>query len=106
MATHHPHFLAWNCVPFHPHRPGQPLSNRPPTKQEIAKYMPLLEELIALLQPQQVIAVGRSAERALAQIGLTPLAVRHPAHGGAAAFRQGVEEIYRAPTGEYSNAYY
>jgi hypothetical protein len=56
--------------------------------------MPLLAEVIALLQPRRVVAVGRSAERSLALIGVAVLAVRHPAHGGAMEFSEGIEAIF------------
>jgi hypothetical protein len=71
--------VLWNLVPTHPHRPGEPDSNRPPTRAEIAAARCFLDELAAR---RRVIAVGRLAERELA----APY-VRHPSHGGAAAFR-------------------
>lgn len=76
--------LLWNVVPTHPHRPGEPESNRPPTRAEIAAGRPFLE---ALARGRTTIAVGRLAHAA---IGGTYL--RHPSHGGAAAFRAGVVE--------------
>ena len=72
--------LLWNLVPTHPHRPGEPGSNRPPTNAEIRAGAPFLE---ALAVGRRVVPVGRLAQRAL---GGTY--VRHPAHGGAAAFRR------------------
>ena len=72
--------LLWNIVPTHPHRPGEPLSNRLPTRDEIAAARPFLERLA---RGRRVIAVGRLAERELD----APY-VRHPSHGGAAAFRE------------------
>jgi uracil-DNA glycosylase len=71
--------LLWNVVPTHPHQPGLPLSNRPPTRPEAACGMELLRELAAA---RRVVAVGRLAERFLA----APY-VRHPSRGGATAFR-------------------
>ena len=71
--------LLWNLVPTHPHRPGNPASNRPPTRAEVRAASPFLDALAA---GRQVVAVGRLAQRALGG----PY-VRHPAHGGAAAFR-------------------
>jgi uracil-DNA glycosylase len=91
MRPYYFKFLAWNCIPFHLHRPGEALTNRTPTLAEIDRWLPFLEGLVALLAPQQVIAVGRNAERALARLGVTPLGVRHPAHGGAKAFQTGME---------------
>jgi uracil-DNA glycosylase len=94
MAPYHPHFLAWNCIPFHLHRPGEPLSNRRPSKSEIVRFLPLLSKLVALLQPHRVIAAGRCAEMALIKIGVPALPLRHPSHGGAAAFERGIHNIF------------
>jgi len=72
--------LLWNLVPTHPYRPGDHASNRAPTRAEIRAAAPFLEQLAA---GRQVVAIGRLAQRALGG----PY-VRHPAHGGAAAFRR------------------
>jgi uracil-DNA glycosylase len=71
--------LLWNLVPTHPHREGDQLSNRSPTRAEIAAARPFLNELA---RGRRVLAVGRLAERELS----APY-VRHPSHGGAAEFR-------------------
>jgi uracil DNA glycosylase superfamily protein len=71
--------LLWNVVPTHP---GTERSNRTPTTAEVREAMPFLEELRGGRTP---IAVGRLAQRALR----CPY-VRHPSHGGAAAFREGL----------------
>lgn len=80
--------LLWNLVPTHPHRPGEPSSNRPPSREEIEYGRPFVD---ALARERRVIAVGRLAERAL---GVA--AVRHPSHGGAAAFRAGLARALAA----------
>ena len=69
--------LLWNVVPTHP---GTASSNRVPTRAEIDAGVPFARELA---RGRRVLAVGRIAEAALA----APY-VRHPAHGGAAAFRE------------------
>ena len=74
--------LLWNVVPTHPHRPGEPASNRRPRAAEIAASRPFLEELV---RGRQVVPVGRVAE---AELGIE--GIRHPSHGGAVAFRQGL----------------
>jgi len=74
--------LCWNVVPTHPHRPSQPHTNRPPTRAEIGESLWYLDELA---RTRRVIPVGRVAERALGVPG-----VRHPSHGGAQAFRDGL----------------
>ena len=83
--------VLWNVVPAHPHKPGRPLSNRTPSAGELRAGADVLAELIARLEPRATVAVGRSAERALGELGLPcDAAVRHPANGGATAFRQGL----------------
>jgi uracil-DNA glycosylase family 4 len=71
--------LLWNVVPTHP---GTRSSNRAPTRKEIAAARPFLEEL---RRRRRVVAVGRVAARVLEE----PY-VRHPSHGGARAFADGV----------------
>jgi uracil-DNA glycosylase len=74
--------VLWNLVPTHPHRAGEPASNRRPTAAEIEAAAPFLAELA---RDRIVVAVGRLAHRRLGG----PY-VRHPSHGGAAAFREGL----------------
>ena len=76
------HVLLWNVVPTHPHRPGEPTSNRPPTRREVDASRPFLDELA---DGRDVVPVGRVAEAALGVFG-----IRHPSHGGARAFRDGL----------------
>lgn len=71
--------LLWNLVPTHP---GTENSNRTPTRAEIESCEPFLAELA---RGRRLIAVGR-----LAQARLGGPYVRHPAHGGASAFRSGL----------------
>jgi uracil-DNA glycosylase len=77
--------VLWNLVPTHPHQDGRPWSNRRPTRVEIAAARCFLEELAA---GRRVIAVGRLAEQELD----APY-VRHPSHGGGAAFQGGLMEL-------------
>lgn len=74
--------VLWNLVPTHPHRRGEPDSNRAPTRAEIAAAAPFVE---ALARGRHVLPVGRLAQRALGGPW-----IRHPSHGGAAAFRAGL----------------
>jgi uracil-DNA glycosylase len=53
--------------------------------------LPVLEALLRLFPSAQVLAVGRHAERALLQIERPAPALRHPAMGGASAFRAGLK---------------
>jgi uracil-DNA glycosylase len=71
--------LLWNVVPTHP---GGERSNRRPTRAEIEGGLPFTRELA---RGRTVVPVGRIAEAALGGAY-----VRHPAHGGSAAFRRGL----------------
>ena len=77
--------LLWNLVPTHPHRRGEPASNRPPTRDEVAAGRPFVD---ALARGRRVIAVGRLAEAALE----APY-VRHPSHGGARQFEVALVQL-------------
>jgi Uracil DNA glycosylase superfamily len=75
--------LLWNVVPTHP---GDATSNRRPTRAEVAAAEPFLAELI---RGRLAIGVGR-----LAAAALDAPYVRHPSHGGAAAFEQGLRQAF------------
>jgi uracil-DNA glycosylase len=75
--------LLWNVVPTHP---GSETSNRRPTRAEVEAASPFLDELT---RGRTVIGVGR-----LAATALDAPYVRHPAHGGAAAFEQGLQRAF------------
>jgi uracil DNA glycosylase superfamily protein len=89
--------LLWNVVPTHP---GDATSNRRPTPGEIEAAAPFLAELRGGRVP---IAVGR-----LAAAVLDAPYVRHPSHGGAVAFEQGLRRAFatigrrRAPVRPFS----
>jgi hypothetical protein len=74
--------VLWNVVPTHPHRPERSNSNRSPTRVEIAAGRGFVAEVA---RGRRAVAVGRLAHRELGGAY-----VRHPAHGGAAAFRAGL----------------
>jgi uracil-DNA glycosylase len=75
------HVLLWNVVPTHP---GTARSNRRPTRAEIEAAAPFL---MAVTAGRRAIGVGRLAAGALG----APY-IRHPSHGGAAAFAAGLRE--------------
>jgi uracil-DNA glycosylase len=72
--------LLWNVVPTHP---GTASTNRRPTRAEVVAARPFLDELT---RGRRVVAVGRLA----AQVLDAPY-VRHPSHGGALAFAEGLK---------------
>ena len=80
--------LLWNTFPWHPYGPKGPLSNRTPERSLVAANLDVLEALLAEVGKAQILAVGRTAQAALAALGVAAPALRHPAYGGAGIFRQ------------------
>jgi len=80
--------VMWNACPLHP-AGATPLSNRTPTRAELEAGRLWLTRLIELLEPELIVAVGRSAAAALPGAPL----IRHPANGGASACRSGIAAI-------------
>lgn len=91
-ALERPVFL-WNVVPVHPHRPSEPLSNRRHTAIEREHCAPILRDLISLLKPDRLVAVGGDASTALAVAGYDHVAVRHPAFGGKRLFLDQIKAL-------------
>lgn len=85
--------LMWATYPFHPHESGDPLSNRAPRKEEVALGKEFLRELLAIFKTTEIIAVGRVAEKCLADMGHVAHPVRHPSHGGAVLFAEGLRSF-------------
>lgn len=85
--------LLWNALPFHPHQPGQPQSNRTPNKSELKWGRPFLAQILSIFPIQTIIAVGNKAEQALTSWDIAHHKVRHPAHGGKLECKQGVQQI-------------
>jgi len=77
--------LLWNVVPTHPYERGRPDTNRRPSRAEVEASSRFLEDLA---RGRRLVAVGRLAQQATG----APY-VRHPSHGGAAAFRRDLEHL-------------
>jgi hypothetical protein len=92
-----PVFL-WNVFPLHPHQSNNPLSNRCHSRAECEACSPLLTWLIAELLPKHIVAIGRDAELALADLGIAASQVRHPSYGGQADFIEGIRALYGLPS--------
>jgi hypothetical protein len=80
--------LLWNAFPWHPHGDKGPLSNRTPERSLVTANLHVLERLLAEVDGARILAVGRTAQGALATLGVEAPALRHPAHGGAGIFRR------------------
>ena len=77
--------LLWNVVPTHPHEPGRPQTNRRPSRAEVEASSRFLE---GVTRGRRLVAVGRVAQ----QVTGAPY-VRHPSHGGGAAFRRDLQSL-------------
>jgi uracil-DNA glycosylase len=77
--------LLWNLVPTHPHLPGDPESNRRPTRGEIETASPFIQRLA---RGRRVVPIGR-----LAHAELGGAYIRHPSHGGAREFRAALIQL-------------
>lgn len=93
MEIRQPVFL-WNVFPLHPHEHGRPMSNRSHTRSERQACRHILVTLLDVLAPQAVLAIGRDAEAAMADLGLLSKQVRHPSYGGQPEFIAGVSAHY------------
>jgi len=85
--------ILWNALQMHPHRPKKEQSNRTPTSDEFEIGKPALRFLVAEFPSAKVVAVGKKAKVLLDSMGIVPAAVRHPANGGAKAFRQELKRV-------------
>lgn len=88
--------VLWNTIPYHPHRVGRPMTNRPPTAAEIPSDADILTRLLNIFsQDCRLVAIGNVARDYLQSIGIQAQHVRHPANGGAAIFRNEINAILR-----------
>ena len=90
-----PVFL-WNVFPLHPHKPGNPFSNRSHNSRERRAGEELLSQLIALLRPRRLVAIGNDAGQTTRRLcnRHKVIQVRHPSHGGQTRFLTQMNELY------------
>jgi uracil-DNA glycosylase len=86
--------VLWNVFPLHPHEADAPFSNRCHTRGEWENSRPILESLLELLRPTNVVAIGRDAARTMEELGIEAWPVRHPSYGGLRDFKSGITEAY------------
>lgn len=93
--------IMWNAFPWHPHKPGEPHSNRTPTTTEVRGGLHILSEVCKLFADElgaRIVAVGNKSAEALTLLGRhlgtnTFERVRHPSMGGANKFRGGLRAL-------------
>ena len=90
-------FFVWGCIPFHPHEQGKALNPiRTPTDSELRQYSDILLDIVLIIKPLKIVAVGRKAERALSMVNVDSTYVRHPSRGGATDFKNGMKKLFGA----------
>ncbi len=91
LASHYilPPFL-WNVFPFHPYVQDSPMTNRSHTKAEFNASKIILEKVIDIYKFKHYFALGRDAYKVLDDMGLKPVYVRHPSHGGQREFNKNI----------------
>lgn len=82
--------LLWNVFPLHCHKPGRALSNRRHTRSERLACAELTADIVDMVSPRRIVAIGRDAQAAMAPSHPTRIPVRHPSYGGKAEFLAGV----------------
>jgi hypothetical protein len=86
--------FTWNVFPYHPYNSGDSMSNRCHTRAEREECRSILIELLELLRPTRVIAIGNDAEAGLADLGVPCVKVRHPSYGGKSEFVAGIRALH------------
>lgn len=87
----------WNVFPLHPHESGEPFTNRQHNARERRAGEELLQELIDLLRPSRIVAIGNDAAAAAHRVtdtSMPVISVRHPSYGGQTQFLEQITELY------------
>ncbi len=88
--------VLWNLFGFHPHRPGEYLTNRAPKEGEILQNRSVLEAFLALFPDRPILSIGNISEAYLAQWGHGyHRFTRHPANGGGTIFRTNLDAFLK-----------
>lgn len=90
-----PIFL-WNAFPLHPHESNDPFSNRSHNTQERKTGEELLFQLISILKPRRLIAIGNDAAKTASRVAECHevVQVRHPSYGGQKQFLEQIQHLY------------
>jgi len=86
----------WNVFPLHPHESGDPFSNRLHNSHERRVGEEILFQLMLLLKPRRLIAIGSDAAKTASHLADNHqvVQVRHPSYGGRVQFLKQIKELY------------
>ncbi len=96
MLPHHDKIIAWDALPLHPHRPGDLLSVRTPTKGEVSQFGAALRLLQKYVEAERIVAVGKRAFQQLTSLSQTSIYVRHPSQGGKTLFATAMRRLFES----------
>jgi len=87
----------WNVFPLHPFLKDEPFSNRSHNAAERVIGEEILNELVKMLNPRRVLAIGNDAENSAIRIcSDRPIVkLRHPSYGGQNIFQNQIEDLYK-----------
>ena len=87
----------WNVFPLHPHEPDNPFSNRSHNARERSIGEQFLFQLVILLRPRRLVAIGNDAARTAHRMQgcHSVVHVRHPSYGGQKQFVAQISELYQ-----------
>ena len=86
-------FVLWNSHAYHPHAPGNRLSNRAPTRTEVETALPVLRAFLDVFPGRPVLAIGQVCQRTLAAQEIKAIGARHLSYGGAPEFRATIRSL-------------
>lgn len=86
----------WNVFPLHPHERGDPFTNRAHNAEERRAGEDILFQLILLLKPRRLVAIGNDAGHTAHRLtdAANVVQVRHPSYGGQTQFTQQMHKLY------------
>lgn len=87
----------WNVFPLHPHEPHDPFTNRSHRPKERVAGEALLAELITMLHPRRLVAIGNDAAKVAGKFAdvTDVVQVRHPSYGGQTEFIEQIRCLYK-----------
>ena len=88
----------WNVFPLHPHEVDSPFTNRQHNARGRSAGEVLLQELVELLKPSRIVAIGNDAANAANRITekVPVICVRHPSYGGQTQFLKQIDDLYNS----------
>ena len=96
----------WNVFPFHPHEHNRQFTNRSHNAKERNIGLEILQELVQLLKPEKIVAIGNDAYTCARRVinNNNLFKVRHPSYGGEKEFSKQISDLYNIHVVEnYSN---